>query len=180
MLFFTYFPAQIPNASWCRKRVKNPSPWKWNTLWGKHDGSGRAGTNIPRVSFISHTTSIYLDFFPSESLLFLHRRLKQLSPFLPRCSPAPACSPGGPSWMFNPCQAAGLEQPPAASSNVKKKSDKKAKVTPWGACLALQTGCAIWRVEVNNRSPDVSPNPTWVQRASVPLGLIQNLCSAQD
>lgn len=58
-------------------------------------------------------------FFPSELLLFLYWWLKPLSPFLPRCSLAPACSPGGPSW-----QAGGLEQGSTPSSQL--------QCNPWG------------------------------------------------
>lgn len=72
------FPAPILNASWCSKLVKNPNPWKCNALWGKRDGSGSAGTNIPGVPFISRTLSIYLDFFP----LRVAQRTKTTLPLL--------------------------------------------------------------------------------------------------
>lgn len=100
------FHAYISNTSWCSKLVKKPSPWKCSTLWAKHDGSGSAGTNIPRVPFISRSMSIYPP--RPEFLLFLHRRLTQLSPFFASAAHRGSCFAllaGAFSWLINPCSA---------------------------------------------------------------------------
>lgn len=74
------FHAYISNTSWCGKLVKNPSPWKCHTPWGKHDGSGSAGPNIPRAPFISHSTSVYLFFHtPRVAIIFAQKTKPALS-----------------------------------------------------------------------------------------------------
>lgn len=95
------FHAYISNTFRCNEKVKNPNPWKCNTPWGKHDGSGSAGTNIPRVLFISHSMSIYFFFFfspPRVAVIFTQRTkptLSLLHPLLHFCCP---WAPVLPSW----------------------------------------------------------------------------------
>lgn len=163
--------------------VKNPSPWECNTLWGKHDGSAVQEQTSPG-SRLSLTPCLFTWIFSPQSLLFLHRWLKQLSPFLPRCSLAPACSPGHPSWILNPCQAGGFEQGSTPSSKLQCNPSGEQRQLPGVPAWLSRQIYAVCRGEINNRLSEISPNLTWVnppnkQRTSVPLGVMENLCSAQ-
>jgi len=88
---------------------------------GEGDGSGSAGTNIPRVPFISHSLSIYLP--PSQVAIIFARRTKPTLSLLCLCCPLTPASPSllvHPAGSLTPARLLGLShaQPSAVSSNV--------------------------------------------------------------
>lgn len=152
------FHAYISNTSRCNKTVKNPSPWKCNTPWGKHDESGSAGTNIPRVLFISRSMSIY---FSIILLLFLHRGLNQLCPFFTPFFTFAAhwvlcCPPGQSTWLLtDPCPA----QASAASSSkpnviLQQRQGGSLECLPGSPDILY---CIVCRVGVNNCNRKTGP-----------------------
>lgn len=135
------FHVYISNTPWYSKLVKNHNSRPCSTCWGKHDGSGSAGTNIPGVPSVSH--SVYISFFffpPRQSCCYFCREDWILSgPWLPLLPAAPVlCSVAHQSPLGLGASATLSPQRQARMWLLCKE-----KVTPPSTCLAPQTPPAV-------------------------------------